>query len=133
MAQPPKAPALLARINEKKAELAHLKELQALSAGLADQMEQLESKLGMLSNGTEGTESVKTPMIKKNLTEGIAVATVLANWGSVLRAISMASSKLPKPKEDEPAKQEQLPQTLVRIPTQSSILTPQTTTGTSGP
>ena len=48
------SPALLARISEKKAELAQLKELQALSAGLADQMETLESKLAMLSDGTEG-------------------------------------------------------------------------------
>lgn len=46
--------ALQARINEKKQELASLKELQALSAGLADQMAQLEQKLGTLSDGTEG-------------------------------------------------------------------------------
>jgi len=45
---------LQARINEKKQELASLKELQALSAGLADQMAQLEQKLGTLSDGTEG-------------------------------------------------------------------------------
>jgi DASH complex subunit DAD2 len=66
--------ALQARINEKKQELASLKELQSLSAGLADQMEQLEQKLATLSDGTE------------------AVATVLSNWHNVLRAISMASS-----------------------------------------
>jgi len=48
--------ALQARINEKKQELASLKELQALSAGLADQMEQLEQKLATLSDGTEGGE-----------------------------------------------------------------------------
>ena len=48
------SPMLLARINEKKAELASLKELQALSAGLADQMQMLEDKLSTLSNGTEG-------------------------------------------------------------------------------
>lgn len=46
--------ALQARINEKKQELASLKELQSLSAGLADQMEQLEQKLATLSDGTEG-------------------------------------------------------------------------------
>lgn len=46
--------ALQARINEKKQELASLKELQALSAGLADQMAQLEDKLATLSDGTEG-------------------------------------------------------------------------------
>jgi DASH complex subunit DAD2 len=49
------SPALLARINEKKTELANLKELQALSAGLADQMALLEQKLSTLSDGTEGT------------------------------------------------------------------------------
>ena len=96
------SPFLLARIQEKKAELASLKELQALSAGLADQMAQLEEKLSTLSDGTE------------------AVAMVLGNWHNVLRAINMASSKLPQSKEgvsnedDEPP----LPQTLVRIPTQ---------------
>jgi hypothetical protein len=60
---------LQARINEKKQELASLRELQSLSAGLADQMEQLEQKLGTLSDGTEGrypiTESVSS---KRRLT-----------------------------------------------------------------
>jgi len=49
------SPFLIAKINEKKAELANLKELQALSAGLADQMQMLEDKLSTLTNGTEGT------------------------------------------------------------------------------
>jgi len=109
------SPALLARINEKKAELSNLKELQALSAGLADQMEQLEQKLATLSDGTE------------------AVATVLSNWHNVLRAISMASSKIPKPKEEETKEPEDipLPQTLVRIPTQQAALIPQGTSGSA--
>lgn len=97
------SPFLLARIQEKKAELASLKELQALSAGLADQMARLEEKLSTLSDGTE------------------AVATVLGNWHNVLRAISMASAKLPQPKEGDghdEVEQATLPQTLVRIPTQ---------------
>ena len=75
----------------------------------------------------------------------IAVATVLANWQSVLRAIHLASckiesilyecvsktnpnstAKLPKPKE-EPVP---LPQTLVRIPTQhAGPLVAQSTSG----
>jgi DASH complex subunit DAD2 len=38
-------------------------------------MQQLEEKLATLSDGTE------------------AVAAVMANWGSVLRAVSMASGK----------------------------------------
>jgi len=48
------SPVLLARIAEKKAELANLKDLQALSAGLADQMQMLAEKLATLSDGTEG-------------------------------------------------------------------------------
>jgi hypothetical protein len=49
--------ALLARINEKKAELDNLKELRDLSAAVASQMEALEQKLSTLSNGTEGAVS----------------------------------------------------------------------------
>lgn len=67
------------RINEKKAELESLKQLRDLSAGLAGQMEQLEAKLATLSNGTQ------------------AVAEVLSNWNSVLRAVYMASSKFDNP------------------------------------
>ncbi|KAK8158760.1 DASH complex subunit Dad2-domain-containing protein [Phyllosticta citrichinensis] len=98
------SPVLLARIEEKKRELANLKDLKDLSAGLADQMEQLEQKLATLSDGTE------------------AVAAVLSNWHNVLRAISMASAKIPQPKEEEQDGQEDvpLPQTLVRIPTQQA-------------
>ncbi|KAL5381503.1 hypothetical protein PMIN06_001917 [Paraphaeosphaeria minitans] len=98
------SPVLLARIAEKKAELASLKDLQILSAGLADQMQTLAEKLSTLSDGTE------------------AVAAVLSNWHNVLRAINMASAKLPKPKEDDDAEKTEaeppLPRTLVRIPTQ---------------
>ena len=69
------SPVLLARLNEKKAELANLQELKALSAELAGQMQTLEDKLGTLSDGAE------------------AVALVLGNWHNVLRAIGMASSE----------------------------------------
>lgn len=48
------SPALLARIEEKKAELENLKELRELSAAVATQMEALEQKLSTLSDGTEG-------------------------------------------------------------------------------
>ncbi|KAL2131135.1 hypothetical protein VTI74DRAFT_5520 [Chaetomium olivicolor] len=95
------SPALVARVNEKKAELENLKELRDLSAAVASQMEALEQKLATLSDGTE------------------AIALVLSNWHNVLRAINMASAKLPHPKtepEDEAAVL--LPQTLVRIPTE---------------
>ncbi|RFU30087.1 hypothetical protein B7463_g6236, partial [Scytalidium lignicola] len=105
------SPILLARINEKKAELENLKQLRDLSAGLAAQMQMLEQKLQTLSDGTE------------------AIATVLGNWHSVLQAINMASAKIPKPKDAEgaggedvvertPESEVPLPQTLVRIPTE---------------
>lgn len=99
------SPALLARIEEKKAELESLRELRDLSAAVAGQMEALEKKLSTLSDGTE------------------AIAVVMGNWHNVLRAINMASSRLAKPNSDAPADDAQnatgpLPQTLVRIPTE---------------
>ncbi|GAB1313327.1 DASH complex subunit dad2 [Madurella fahalii] len=93
------SPALVARVNEKKAELQNLKELRDLSAAVASQMEALEQKLATLSDGTE------------------AIALVLSNWHNVLRAINMASAKLPKPSGEE-GDGIPLPQTLVRIPTE---------------
>ncbi|EMT64603.1 DASH complex subunit DAD2 [Fusarium odoratissimum] len=99
------SPALLARIEEKKAELENLKELRELSAAVATQMEALEQKLSTLSDGTE-----------------VAIAAVVGNWHNVLRAISMASSKLAKTAADPTNASEDstgpLPQTLVRIPTE---------------
>ncbi|KAI9835580.1 MAG: hypothetical protein M1819_002031 [Sarea resinae] len=121
------SPVLTARINEKKIELENLKQLRDLSAGLAGQMSMLEEKLSTLSDGTE------------------AVAAVLSNWHNVLRAINMASMKIPKPKdengeeidEDEakkPASDVPLPQTLVRIPTeQQHVLEPQPSSGGAEP
>ncbi|KAI1179646.1 dash complex subunit [Nemania sp. FL0916] len=99
---------LLARVNEKKAELENLKELRNLSAAVADQMEALQQKLATLSDGTE------------------AIATVVGNWHNVLQAINMASAKIPAPSqqtaEDGQTTTEDsevpLPQTLVRIPTE---------------
>lgn len=46
--------ALTARIEEKRAELEHLKELKELSGAVASQMEALEQKLSTLTDGTEG-------------------------------------------------------------------------------
>ncbi|KAH7153110.1 DASH complex subunit Dad2-domain-containing protein [Dactylonectria macrodidyma] len=99
------SPALIARIEEKKAELESLRELRDLSAAVAGQMEALEKKLSTLSDGTE------------------AIAVVMGNWHNVLRAINMASSKLSKPNVNAPTDEAQgatgsLPQTLVRIPTE---------------
>lgn len=66
---------LQTRIQEKRAELESLKQLRDLSAGLAGQMQQLEEKLATLSNGTD------------------AVAAVMGNWNTVLRAVYMASGE----------------------------------------
>lgn len=65
--------ALAARIEEKKAELESLRQLRDLSAGLVGQMQQLNDKLSTLTDGTQ------------------AVAEVMSNWGTVLRAIATAS------------------------------------------
>ncbi|OAA44012.1 DASH complex, subunit Dad2 [Beauveria brongniartii RCEF 3172] len=97
--------ALSARIEEKRAELEHLKELKDLSGAVASQMEALEQKLSTLTDGTE------------------AIAAVIGNWHNVLGAINMASTKLAKPasapvNEDEPEDSGPLPETLVRIPTE---------------
>lgn len=50
------SPALIARVNEKKAELENLKELRDLSGAVASQMEALEQKLATLSDGTQGKD-----------------------------------------------------------------------------
>ncbi|RVD81223.1 uncharacterized protein DFL_009097 [Arthrobotrys flagrans] len=109
-------PQLISRINEKKIELENLKQLRDLSANLAKQLGELEAKLGTLSDGTE------------------VVATVLANWHNVLRAISLASAHLQQPpklpeetstnedkmeEDDQETQEKQIyPEMLVRIPTQ---------------
>lgn len=46
--------ALASRIEEKRAELEHLRELRDLSGAVASQMEALEQKLSTLTDGTEG-------------------------------------------------------------------------------
>lgn len=59
------SPALIARVNEKKAELENLKELRDLSAAVASQMEALEQKLATLSDGTEGMRHNYMPLRKR--------------------------------------------------------------------
>jgi len=111
------SPILVARVNEKRLELENLKQLKDLSAALAGQMATLEQKLATLADGTE------------------AVASVLSNWHNVLRAISMASMKIPRPKDTEDNEVESmqkeseapLPQTLVRIPTEHAPILQQHT------
>ncbi|PGH03834.1 DASH complex subunit DAD2 [Blastomyces parvus] len=100
---------LAARIAAKRLELENLRQLRDVSGALASQMEALEEKLTTLKNGTE------------------AVACVMANWGNVLSAISMASTKVAaaserdhdaegKETEKDEEKTPPLPSTLVRIP-----------------
>ncbi|KAL3459972.1 DASH complex subunit Dad2-domain-containing protein [Aspergillus heterothallicus] len=101
--------ALAARIASKKAELDGLVQLRDMSKTLATQMENLQTKLATLKDGTE------------------SVACVLANWDNVLRAITMASTKLINVKNatdggagpgdtDDLSSNSSLPATLVRIP-----------------
>lgn len=90
------SPMLVARINEKKAELENLRQLRDLSGGLAAQMQTLEEKLSTLSDGTEGLlisicSSFMQRYADNALCECAAVATVLSNWHSVMQAINMAS------------------------------------------
>ncbi|EEH46223.2 uncharacterized protein PADG_02373 [Paracoccidioides brasiliensis Pb18] len=100
---------LAARIASKRLELENLRQLRDVSGALAAQIEALEEKLSTLKGGTE------------------AVACVMANWGNVLSAISMASTKAAAASErDSPVqgreadnddqKALRLPSTLVRIP-----------------
>ncbi|CAK7244050.1 MAG: DASH complex subunit dad2 [Sporothrix thermara] len=91
---------LQARVHEKREELENLKQLRDLSAAVASQMEALQEKLSTLSDGTE------------------AIATVMANWHNVLRAINMASTKLPRAPTESEDSSVALPQMLVRIPTE---------------
>ncbi|KAI9850030.1 MAG: hypothetical protein M1838_006170 [Thelocarpon superellum] len=86
------SPALVARVNEKKIELENLKELRDLSAGLAGQMQMLEDKLATLASGTE------VKITKPQDTDDTAANAV----------------------DGKEAAQVPLPQTLVRIPAQSS-------------
>lgn len=89
------SPALLARIEEKKAELQSLRELRDLSAAVSNQMEALEQKLTTLSDGTEGmAHSLYRPLMDRTTFANFcaAVAAVMGNWHNVLRAINMASS-----------------------------------------
>ncbi|KAL8734367.1 MAG: hypothetical protein Q9166_001565 [cf. Caloplaca sp. 2 TL-2023] len=66
------SPMLVARINEKKAELENLKQLRDLSANLAAQMQTLEEKLSTLSDGTQ----VKVP--KPKVAEGGAATEIIS-------------------------------------------------------
>lgn len=83
------------RVAEKRAELDNLKQLRDLSAAVAAQMEALEQKLATLSDGTEGRRS-RAPLEAvtfRSMLIDEAIATVLANWHNVLRAINMASGR----------------------------------------
>ena len=55
-------------------------------------MEQLEEKLSTLSDGTQGVSFSLLLLTSKLILS--AIATVLSNWHTVLRAIHMASGML---------------------------------------
>ena len=93
---------LAARVAAKRAELAQLRDLRDASAQMAAQMAQLEEKLVTLGDGTE------------------AVAAVLGNWESVLRAIRMASSGVAGVVEKRDG-ETPLPETLVRVPVAETV------------
>ncbi|KAI1612596.1 DASH complex subunit Dad2-domain-containing protein [Exophiala viscosa] len=84
---------LQTRINAKRAELDNLRQLRDLSANLANQLSTLEAKLTTLRDGTQ------------------SVALVLANWDNVLRAISMAAMKVPRPSAQDQDDAETHPET----------------------
>ncbi|KAK9386915.1 DASH complex subunit Dad2-domain-containing protein [Lipomyces mesembrius] len=103
---------LASRIAEKKQELESLMQLRDLSSNFATQMVQLQEKLATLVDGTE------------------AVALIVSNWDSVLRAINLASANLvtreearktnTQPRDPVNGKsvvdpKSQLPETFVRI------------------
>lgn len=135
---------LTGRIAAKKEELANLQQLRDVSGSLASQIQVLEEKLVTLKDGTEGLWCTSLYAYGCRLIE-TAVACVMANWGSVLSAIKMASSKaFPIPTTDSlqiltvsaQAVQSQqsreddalLPATLVRIPSEISHLSRETNT-----
>lgn len=135
------SPMLLARINEKKAELENLKQLRDLSVGLTAQMQTLEQKLSTLSDGTEGTiRSKKQSRSDDNLSNShcrsaFQLAHCLTSYQHGIRYITSTSSrkdavdryilaKIPQPKVADggditaTSSNTQLPQSLVRIPVQ---------------
>ena len=134
---------LVARINEKKAELENLKRLRDLSGGLAAQMQALEEKLSTLSEGTEGwTHRVDdacqclTTATQQRWQQSCPIGTMFyeqSTWhqvGTISIHVSYCHTdlllvKVPKPgpaeEEEKPGDNPEIPmpQTLVRIPIES--------------
>ena len=92
------------RIAVKQQEYEALSQLKLQSASLLRSMQDLETKLDTLNGGTQ------------------AVASVLANWASVFKAINMSTIRMQEAcgdlESDESAAE--MPETLVRIATQAS-------------
>lgn len=134
------SPMLLARINEKKAELENLKQLRDLSAGLAAQMQTLQEKLSTLSNGTEGwlgtDDKYRGFLLSTEYSRGCRSLQLaycassnqhglecVPNQDDEVTPIDLSSPvKIPKPKINDGGEateiiaENPLPQTLVRIP-----------------
>ncbi|ORY79933.1 DASH complex subunit Dad2-domain-containing protein [Protomyces lactucae-debilis] len=99
------------RLAQKQQEYESLLQLKQHADSLLASMQQLETELGSLSQGTE------------------TVASVMANWANVFKAINMSTIGLQKQQEEQEAGEEQtesrtrhsdseMPETLVRIPIQ---------------
>lgn len=139
------SPMLLARINEKKAELENLKQLRDLSASLATQMQTLQEKLSTLSSGTEGWSradheyddhllntahscscgSLQLAYCASSDQHGFKCVPDLDEGMIPTDASSLA--KVPKPKTNDGGEateivaENTLPQTLVRIPVEREL------------
>ncbi|CAN6602326.1 DASH complex subunit Dad2p [Trichomonascus vanleenenianus] len=85
---------LAVKLAEKKRELDNLQQLQQSSESLVKELEALKAKLETFTDGTE------------------AVAAVMTNWQSVLKAVTLASSSVTRYSEEDENRQ---PETLVRI------------------
>lgn len=93
------------RIAQKQQEYESLLQLKTHSESLLRSMQDLEGKLGTLNGGTA------------------AVASVLANWANVFKAINMSTIKMQEKQvtsdtSDEKDLAQEMPETLVRISTE---------------
>lgn len=89
------------RIAQKEQEYNSLQQLKSQSDTLLRSMQELESKLGTLNGGTE------------------AVASVLANWANVFKAINISTLKMQETRngDGEFGGPDEMPESLVRIAT----------------
>lgn len=92
------------RLAEKQRELDSLMALRQVSATLVKQFTDLEQKMDTMCQGTE------------------SVASVLSSWQNVFRAINIAGQQIVNDEDDDQAPPPNLPEPLVRIPTDPSAM-----------